>query len=266
MLVKLQELGQECLRFKGNQVAARKKAEEPKWEAQALRLTVFLAEPFPSDASVWKMLIGEDPESDDYRPREGQRRQVGPWHECSLEVLITNSRIDIVAAPQLVPGKPAMTIGEFELCLERYVNLIRPWLKTSSIKCTRIAVGAILLSATTSREASYRLLGNLVPSVKYDTKNSREPLYRINRPKKSAALKGETLNRVTTWGSILARQAVFNEGGVTFQKVEQSYARLECDNSTAAERVDAIPVNDLVKAFNELATLIVENATAGEIA
>jgi len=247
-------------------VAVRKKVRPPSWEAQSLRLTIFLSTPFAREASLWKDLTGEGPESDDHRPREGLRRQVGTWQDRALEFVITNPRIDLVMAPLITPAAQTVTMGSFATVFDEFGKLVRPWMASAEMSCIRIAIGAALLSRTLSREASYALLGSLVPSVKYDAVNSREAFYRVNRPKTSSTLKGLELNRVTTWTGIRTRQSILNPGGVTFQNAEQCYARLECDHSTHAERIEEIPKHNRVAMYDELAKMVLENAKSGELA
>src|SRR5262249_29857059 len=147
-------------------------AQTPEWEAQALRLSVFLDKPFLGAEKLWATLTGGTPESDDYRPRELQRRQLGVWQEMTLEVQASEPRLDIIAGPAIGAAAPPnasgpfnVVIGPFAPALRKFDKLVRAWLETADFSCNRLAVGVVVLAKASSRESNYALLGSLVPSV-----------------------------------------------------------------------------------------------------
>jgi hypothetical protein len=129
-----------------------------------------------------------------------------------------------------------------------------------------VAFGAILLIEGKDRAECYATLGRLVPSVKFDAENTKEAMYRINRPIASQALQGEQINRITTWNSIFVNQAVLTSAGAGIQQVLRHFARLECDNSTDAARKDPFSNRELGRILAELVALAYGNADSGELA
>jgi hypothetical protein len=245
-------------------VGSKKSASPPEWEAQVIRLSVFLSRPFDGAGTLWKDLTGDPPESDETRQREGSRRQWGVWQGMTLEVQSSAVRLDILAGPEIVPPSPSVTIGPFVSVLESFNKIVRAWLAKGGFSCTRLAIGLVVLAKASDREETYGLLGKLVPSVKFDPDHSREPLYRINRPKKSSTMTDMEFNRLTTWNSILIKVSIADSGTST-KVIDQTYARLECDHSTPAEWPSGIASDQVPKIYDELISMASENALSGEL-
>lgn len=233
------------------------------WETQALRVSIFLRSPFSTN-SVWADITGEEPESDDNRPRQGQRIQQGPFLGGMLEVSNTAPRIDISVTPAPTT-EPVYTFGAFEQLSSAFVDRVATWLKATKLDCVRIAYGAVVLAPADDRAAAYDVLSKYVPSVKFDAANSQEAFYRINRPVPCECLKGEVLNRITTWNSIRVRRAFAVGASVEFQEVEHHFARLECDTNTSQDRKEPFAMQDLPRILLELAALAYGNAKNGEL-
>ena len=239
------------------------------WDAQVLRLTVFLTSPYSEAPSLWQNLAGSSPESDETRPRETFRRQTGAWQDGVLEVQITDPRIDILATPLPSAGAPpAFAFGEFATQVGFFRDAIRPWLASAPLDCVRIAFGAVLVQKHPDRDSSYRRLAALVPSVKFNAATSREVFYRVNRPVPSRHIPSE-LNRMTSWSSVRTITAFVLDpsaaaGLNTFAGNEQNYARIECDNSTSADNKALFTPEVRVGIFDELVDLAIGNAKSGE--
>ena len=231
------------------------------WAAQVLRASIFLRSNW-GGATLWRDLVGEEPDSDENRPRDAQRNQSGRWRESVLEAVVGPGRIDIMQSPLITPASP-VTLDNFLTALPPFEEMVATWLEKNRLEYIRLAVGAVLVMACPTREETYEVLGRYVPSVKFDPANSREPLYRVNRPKRSVAYEGE-LNRITTWNSIMVRRA-FTVSNVEVPQVDQYFARLECDHSTPAGRNDLL-TGQAVAIFKELVGLARENAAEGELA
>jgi hypothetical protein len=232
------------------------------WEAQVLRLSVFLRSPFDG-AAIWEELVGQKPENDDLRPREGQRIQSGTLKDGILEISVTSARFDIVRTPA-PSAEGVITFGPLDSCATEFLNLVSPWLIKAPIECVRLAFGAVAVKQASSREEIYDILAELVPSVKFDAANSREVLYRVNHPATSSIIDGH-VNRITTWNGILFRRLTSSAAGVQFQKIENHFARLECDVSSSEFRSDLIPTDKLGPLLSEFVGLALENAKRGEL-
>jgi hypothetical protein len=232
------------------------------WEAQVLRVSIFLRSAFDASA-IWQDLVGQKPDVDDLRPREGRRIQNGNWKDAILEVQVIPARIDIVwtASPS---AEGTISFGEFNSRATEFLGLILPWLNKAPIECVRLAFGAVVVQHAKNREEAYEILGRFLPSVKVDAANLRELMYRINRPVSSSLIEGH-INRLTTWASMAIRLMTASGAGVQFQNVENHFARLECDVSSSELRSEPIPNEKLGAVLSKFVDLARENIEKGEL-
>jgi hypothetical protein len=246
------------------------------WQAQALRLTTFLSAPLDLSvaATLWKTAMGVDPEIDDNRPREGIRRQGGPFEGCYLETIIASApppRIDWVLAPKLDPQAPAqLYYGSFERAMGNFTAAGLKWLATGSPSIYRLAVGAVLLMPAASTKAAYQKLDGMLEAVHVDPDHSSDFFYQINWPRASSVVPKLRLNRLTRWTALAVRSVnlQIDDNKATVQSSPpdgENYCRLECDHSTPLGHPEPIAPIDLAKLFQELCGLVEENARRGEI-
>jgi hypothetical protein len=236
-----------------------------KWLVQILRLTLFTSGLWSGHETIWQDLTGREPEIDENRSRESIRRQVGREGDGQLETLVTPVRVDVVMSPPVQDILQA-DFGRSEEKLPGFVSLVRSWLdrtaKTGNI--IRVAFGAVLLLPVENRDAGYRELDRLLPPITVDPNNTRELLYRINRPK--IYEEEIELNRLTTWTSLDLRRFYLPTS------LEQpstpisaaAFVRLEVDHSTPVERTLALPSGKIVPIFEVLVEMAMENAGRGE--
>src|SRR5262249_23477382 len=149
--------------------------------------------------TIWHTITQQEPEIDENRARESIRRQSGAIDNRHLEVVATPGRVDVVMTPTLQDGLPQSYFGPAEEEAAKFAGLIPPWLAETarSEDVIRLAFGAIFILVVHDRDESYHHLSRFLHSVKVDPVNSREIMYRINRPKDY--LDGLSLNRITTW-------------------------------------------------------------------
>ena len=235
------------------------------WDAESLRLSAFPTPASPiEDVGWWAALMGEPPEVEVVRPREGGRRKEGAFELGRLVIQTSPARIDLQAIPsheQEATGGDFLFIGKFEQVLERFAEVMNRWLNLDSCpEIRRIAFGAVLISPVDSRVSGYRQLATYLPSVTIDPENSTDFLYNINRPRDSAAgIPNLKINRLSKWSvaHISTAGLVVESTGISYHGVPQGHfaCRLELDINTAAERREPLPREEVPSVWQELLNL-----------
>ena len=242
----------------------------PLWNAQLLRLTLFIRPPVDG-SGLWQAVVGTEPEVDEHRPREGVRRQSGRVGEAVFEMGIAANRLDWMMAPipQFPLGGPDSHLGNPQTAVEAFDTLLVPWLSRAELPIVRIAFGLIAVLPTPDRAASYARLQELVPSVRYDAEHTHEVIYQVNRPVQSKASPGLEINRITTWSALrFGIGSVGLSGGnlITTNIGEpQFFARCECDNNTPAEQTEIFEPAQAEPIYRELRDLAMSNLERGEV-
>lgn len=240
-----------------------------KWHVQQLRFSAFI-QGASSELldNIWQFISTDSPETDESRPREGFRRLATSADDGSmLEVILMPGRFDVLQSPAATAEiRPVVDLGEARPRLELFVKKISaifPRIDTN-IQFQRIALGLVLIRPVTSREEAYRELQNLLPVTLYPNK-SRDFLYQINYPEQFEIDQGSLeLNRLSRWSAIRAQHftlqlaAAPNGAHVSTQTgltTGENFVRCEVDNSTAADRTEALPKDSIVKIFDQLVRL-----------
>ncbi|HYM30439.1 MAG TPA: hypothetical protein VEU47_04020 [Candidatus Cybelea sp.] len=248
-----------------------------RWQANLLRLTVFLQAPLQDTTTVWHDFAAADPEVDEFRSREGMRRQFGGFGGAALEVQASAPRIDFLLTPaaptDTPPGPPSFPPTVFGAAGEKlglFCEAVRGWLAEATPNTLRIAFGAILMIPVSSRAEGYGYLSRLLQSVEVDADTTEELLYRVNRPKQSQTNGSLRLNRIMTWSCLRFRAfttagAMPGPGIPTLRLGEEHFVRLEVDNSTPAERSEPLETSQVGAIYDELVRMAIENAENGEL-
>jgi hypothetical protein len=238
------------------------------WQAQLLRLTLFTPRQLPELETIWRDIIGRDPDIDENRVRESTRRQSGPLGDRQLETVVTPARADVVMTVAVQEGFPVPYFGPAEAEIRGFATLVSPWLDRIAHvgNIIREAFGAVLVLPAADRVASYRELDHLLKSVNVDPINTKDLVYRVNRPK----IYGNDieLNRLTTWASFVQRK-LFGLGAAlgdpSTPVSEEFFVRLEIDNNTPGERTEPLEPREVVPIFEALVEMALENAARGEL-
>lgn len=237
-------------------------AEEMKqnWLAQTFRLTLFTSEPEPGGGTLWHQLTHKDPESDENRPRERARRQVGSYENGQLSITAAPGRVDIVL--DQLANSPSVWLGPLEAELTTYLELVRPWLAKIDWKITRFAFAGILLLPAKDKVDGYNLFCQFVPSVKIDPERTRDLLFQINWPRQSK--QGVELNHIDHWSVavVTAMNATNPKAALTL--FEHHFLRLAFDYNTPAERSEPLEKGSILPIFDELVGLAMETTSQGE--
>jgi len=245
------------------------------WETESLRFTAFPAPASPiEDVGWWQSLVGQPPEVEVMRPREGGRRAEGAFETGRLILETLPIRIDLhlMPSPEQIPTTVGfLKIGKFIEMLEPFVQVVNRWLSLDSCpEIRRIAFGAKLLASVDSKASGYRQLAAYLPSVKIDPEHSSDFSYQINRPRDSTTgVANLTVNRLTKWSV-----AAISEGGfvleptqITVHEMPQKYfaCRLDLDINTITERQEPLPRETVPSIFAELKGLGQEIVREGDI-
>jgi hypothetical protein len=240
------------------------------WDVEQMRVSVFFVGDIAPSEKYWHLLTGEAEAPNRLSTPTG-RAYVGDYLGGQLALTYSPQRLDAVlsSAERDEPTEFAIPkIGRWDEVSSRFVAKIGEALLSGfEVPINRIAVGAVLLAATPSREENYRLLGSLLKSVQLTT-DMRDFLFRCNWPLQSRVQNSLSINRLTTWTSVqFVRKLVSVTGSPTSTNQPTQVlhaARLEMDHNTDPAHVDAFEKSLLVPIFKELVELVAENAEKGE--
>lgn len=250
-------------------------AELPEWLVESLRCTSFFSEPAPSpnDVTWWTQVVGAEPSDVALRPREGESQWSGEvqWHPlepATLDLQLQPVRADwrLQSIPKADQPLGFNSIGPLPEASAILQDKLAPWLQSCPASL-RLAYGGVLLLPAESVSAAYDRLSGFLPSLKLDP-DSRDLLYRINRPRASKSLPGleAGINRLTTWGVVTLKSLLITLPANTLSSQEGGSAiRLEFDMNTAPTRTDPLPAEGMGAIVTELAELAIESATQGDI-
>lgn len=250
------------------------------WEAQSLRLTLFLVSPVDGEkTNWWERLIGLPPEGKVSKPRINGYEESGlvdeiVGNQVRLRILIQPMRMDLLltASPKddLNTEVPPV-IGPVSESLDRFGSLARKWLAFSDMpQVERMAFGAHLDEMVPDRKAGYgQLRQYLSRYVKIDPEGSSDFSYSINRPRASASGIAELrVNRLSKWSVIIwsvMRHRISSASSEVFRDAERFSCHLELDISTNQDFREEIAREKLSFIYDELVALGMEIAKDGDI-
>ncbi|MBW7990283.1 MAG: hypothetical protein FVQ84_09750 [Planctomycetes bacterium] len=244
------------------------------WQVQVLRCTAFYAPDQQFDISGWwAEMVGDLPETETKRVKEGLRIEEGPYKEGKLTLAKSPIAVDLrfqlgEQLPDEVNGVP--TIGNFEeKCLE-YIDLVKNKLfKMATFPLiTRLAFGSIINLPSKDHKTGYTQLSEYIRGIQIDP-NSSDFLYQINRRRASnTRIEGLDINRLSKWSLAKYQAIITSFGGGKTKATENAprYAcRLEIDISTGQEFTDLLPKENLGDIYDELVDMGKEIISRGDI-
>lgn len=245
------------------------------WETESLRFTAFPIPVSPiEDVCWWQSIVGQPPEVEVKRPREGGIRAEGSFEAGRLILETLPFRIDLrlIPSPELSSTNLGFaTIGKFTEIIEPFAQVMNKWLSLDSCpEIQRIAFGAVLLASVDSRESGYRQLAAYLPSVDIDPENSIDLLYQINRPRKSnTKISNLTINRLTKWSVavVLGGDFFVESEQIAYRKRLQKYVacRLELDINTNVGKQEPLPRDRIASILSEFMDVAKEIVIEGDI-
>jgi hypothetical protein len=239
------------------------------WQAQLLRVSLFLKRPVPFDQSVWRYFTDQIPEIDERRAKEALHREAGPWRRGFLEVRNIPIRLDVLfTAPQIgpltTPELPSLVAGSFRTEMPIFAERVEAFLSKYELSATRIALGCILLLSAEDLPDAYRLLQKCLFSVKVDPNRMRDFIFRVNWPVDHDGKMIKLLNRLTTWTANTVIMTVAQTPGQEQVLREDYNAQLEIDHNSPAENTQVLEREELIHIFRKLTDLAIENVERGE--
>lgn len=239
------------------------------WLVQQLRFSAFVQGVSPQSLDdIWALISTDKPETDESRPREGFRRLATSADDGSiLDLILMPGRFDVLQSPAATAEiQPVVDLGEAGPRVDSFIiqiSAMLPGLNTD-IQIQRIALGLVLLRPVTSREEAYQQLQSLVP-VELNPETSRDFLYQINHPEMLTVRQDLLeLNRLSKWSAMRMHRfalqfAVASSGAPvstqTGLAAAENFVRCEVDNSTSAERVEALPRDSILPILARLVDL-----------
>lgn len=234
------------------------------WLVQQLRFSAFVPGATPQLLDdVWGLISPGQPDSDESRPREGFRRIAASDEDGALlEVVMTPGRFDVLRSPAAAAEiLPVVHLGPAIPRVNSFVAQIFAVLSAINLDIQRIAFGLVLVRPVPSREVAYAALQGLLP-VQLNPETSREFLFQINHPEMISVGQGTLeLNRLGKWSAMrtmrFALQLAATSGGApvstqTELAAGEHFVRCEVDNSTAADRIEALPRDNILPIFQHL--------------
>lgn len=256
---------------KMNQKSAANVGEVRDLRAESLRLTAFPAPSAQLTATGWwAELVGSVPDTTTSKPSQGELQEVGRIGENNLILQVQPLRVDWLLAPRFDQDTPTewkREVGPFSEALNIFVPLMIRWLARCP-PIARLAFGATVYEPVKNRSAGYRRLSEYLPNVKIDPEGSTDFFYQINRPRKSDAVDGLVINRLSKWSCaafvplrfVLTPQSVQHQLGNSEQA-----CRIELDINTAAEFQGELPAGKLQPIFEQLVTFGEEIIATGDV-
>ncbi len=166
-------------------------------------------------------------------------------------------------------GLPDFENWSVETVLPDFIGTTRPWLNSVDFGVKRIGFGLHSLISVQDRAEAYRLVEELVPSVRLvEPEAATDLLYQINRRVPSRVLgDGVRLNRLMKWSALFLGRTQMQftpevaQTGPVFGRV---YASLDNDVNSPAEHLAPLDKGQLGAIYDELVELSWANLEAGE--
>ncbi|HZL37198.1 MAG TPA: hypothetical protein VFC78_17895 [Tepidisphaeraceae bacterium] len=231
-------------------------------------MTAFPSSSWEAPASLWRDVLGDDPDNEAYERAPQLRVQSRQWQGGTLN--LTASPLSVVwqAGPGATEdGTPAAEQMPVEGVVEQFYEFTRRWLVATDMPIKRIGFGLHSVLPANDRAAAYRLLADLVPSVNIDPDVSSDLAYQINRFTESRSLAGLRLNRLMKWSAPGFRQVQIQLGvqGSPQVTTGRIFAGLDNDLNTAAEHTEPLDHEALGAIYDELIDLAWDNLRFGEL-
>ena len=128
------------------------------WQAESLRLTVFLATNVQlRDEGWWTKVAGTDPENRIAKPNRGEIVEAGIFQGNVLTLSVQPGRVDWILGPNMSIEDDLgeiKSVGSFRSAETTFSATMSDWLKDCP-STVRLAYGAVLLEPVENREKGY---------------------------------------------------------------------------------------------------------------
>lgn len=243
------------------------------WQAESLRLTVFLTDMIdPSESPFWESLVGRAPDEMRNVPRQQLATEEGPYLDGRLRVEVRQDRVDWRLS--FDPRSPSLrlpTIGPYHAIEPHFRALMKKWL-IDSPGIHRLGYGSVLLLPLGNIAEVGAKLTALLRTVQLDPEGAQDFMYRINRRRDSCVIEGLKINRLSTWSAAQIMNALveISSSGQGVPRIVPSpgsgnMCRLELDMNTSPEVRRKFTTSESEEVFDELAALGNEIVEKGDI-
>lgn len=241
------------------------------WQASSMRTVLFTQRALPLTTDVFTAFAGEPPDSQEDRPKQGIRVQVGMLEDAELRATINPVMVDFVLkAPPLtvetVMSDSWLLTGELNAELAKFERMILAWLPKWEVPTTRISLVIEARVPTSSVEEAYKILQDNLSSVKVKPGEMSELFFRVNWKVKTNTIDEKYYNRVTTWNALQFKSTAGMVGGgaPNVDLEDRNFAQVTMDINTPAERAEPLERDKLKTIYGELFQLAVKIAEGGE--
>jgi hypothetical protein len=235
-----------------------------KWEAQTLRFTFFPSQVTQVSSEWWQAITQQAPEAENALPRQHVITISGSYRGVYLTLSSSPDRVDLLIQP-LPPqqgqlGEPvAGDANELIELLCEGALAISDRIPVAS----RLAFGGILFQPTSSSEASYALLKDVLKSVSVTPGKMSDLNYRVNWP---VEIEGRKYNRLGTWSSVLVKAFLLQPIGPSNLSInERHFLSFEFDINTAPLAELEIRADETPLELERMVALVKENMEQGEV-
>jgi hypothetical protein len=238
----------------------------PDWLVSAARFTLFVTPDAEIPPTLWRDVVGVDPEHSSIQRLISTSVDMGPFGEGVLRLQVQPMRVDwsYDAVEAGARGASPPNFGRFPNAIDVFLQLITRWAEAPSFpSVTRIALGVTLIWPTPNRETGYAELAAFIDGVP-TFPDATEFVYQINRPRGSPVITDLVINRLSRW-SVGGYVAFTVNLGLPQQltPVPQTHVRLELDINTGAEHVGAIPREQVQSVIGDLLNGAIEISERG---
>jgi hypothetical protein len=250
--------------------ARKAKTSDVPWEVARLQAIFFPVQSPREISQDWfRDLTGEKPEQT--LAQQAEAVSVGPYRGAMFNLTIDLLRIVFTLHPKPDKEKPNAfaTLEETpaDSC-KALIALVGRWIdRNRQMPIKRIGFAGLLMQRTKDQRSGYGILKNYLPTVTFSPKCT-DLLFRINRPRELKSIKGQTLNRMSTWSLLgLAKmaQAITPVAPPVTSSRELEFAcALEFDVNTAQDFAGELPHQKLKRVLNELVEASLEIARKGD--
>jgi hypothetical protein len=237
------------------------------WQALVVRVTAFNPAPATAARTLWERLAGSMPETVLSSPHTGIDQAIGAWHKGQLMVAQQPDRSDLLYASFGEYGgqSAGVPLGPYRDSIGEFIPLAQRWLDVLEVIVTRVAFGLVVECPVSSRSEGYRVLDQLIPSVRLDADRSSDFFYQINRWRKSKLVEAN-VNRLTKWSVMHRIRVGTSSSGEKLPPTDLGDAvRLEMDMNTSADVFLRMNPKVAAELLDEEVALALEIAERGDV-
>ena len=241
------------------------------WHATSLRIVLFTQQAFPTTSDLFTAFVGEAPDSQEDRPKEGVRRQIGNVDNARLQVTINPVMVDFILTPlpltaeNIMGDLSSMSLGEFDAELAKLERRVLTWLPKWETATTRVSLVVQARAPANSNEEAYVILRDNLTSVRVRPGEMTDLFFRVNWKAKTKTVSEGYFNRLSTWCAINLKAMASTQpsnAGVIIQ--DRYFAQMEVDLNTPAERAEPLPREQIPIIYSELFRLAEKIGEGGE--